>query len=324
MQAHKFRSSKVQRFNQITHDVFLIAIIFSLFLACNAWADIMDEIDLGMDIESQPVTSTTNRSTDIPVCDSEIGMEPQPMTPTTVKQRQDSSTSDTKRSAVSDQGLAEQGSGTSVTPSLQHIFSIVSQHIDATVFHDKNGNGIMDLDEEGISNVVLQIKDTTATTTVTGQVMLAIPTGTQIISLDISTIPIEYICTIPLEQTVPGKNGDSTLFFPLQLSCKIEGMVFIDEDRNGLPDTGKRGVDSAIIYANNGIAITFYDGQYRFSSMLADKYVVKLKKESIINAGYQDYELTTPDIFNIKLQQGQRFTGVNFGIAKREKEIEFE
>jgi len=262
-------------FNQITQYVFLIAIIFSLSLACNTRADIMEDI------------------------------EPQPMTFTTVRQGQVGSTS--------------------VTPFLRSIFHTGSQHIDATVFHDKNRNGIMDLDENGMEAVVLRIKDETATTTVTGQVMLSIPTGTQTISLDISTIPIEYICTIPLEQTVfISEDEIIPLKFPLQLSCKIEGMIFIDEDRNGLPDTGERGVDGAIIYANNDIAVTFYNGRYRFSNMLADKYTVKLKKEPIINASYQDYELTTPDVLDIKLQQGQRFTGVNFGIAKREKEIEFE
>ncbi|MFH1097771.1 MAG: hypothetical protein ABH886_05705 [Candidatus Desantisbacteria bacterium] len=290
MQVHKFISSQVRRFSHATHHTFLIAIIFSLFVGTGL----------------APVLVCNARAAIMEEIEMGVGsgIESQPMTVTTVP-------CDTT-------SLAR-------CPYYASIFNTGSQHINATVFHDKNGNGIMDLDEEGMENVVLRIKDETATTTATGQVMLSIPTGTQTISLDISTIPIEYICTIPLEQTVfISEDEIIPLKFPLQLSCKIEGIIFIDENRNGLPDSGERGVDSAIIYANNYLAITFYDGRYRFSNMLADKYIIKLKEKSIVDAGYQDYELTTPDVLNIKLQQGQRFTGVNFGIVKREKEIEFE
>ncbi|MBI4778603.1 hypothetical protein HY792_06775 [Candidatus Desantisbacteria bacterium] len=195
-----------------------------------------------------------------------------------------------------------------------------------TVFHDTNGDGVLSSDEKGMEGIALCIKDKTGTTTTTGQAMFQCPmSGTQTISVDINTVPIEYVCAIPIEQTVIiPQDGIVFCNFPLQLSSRIEGLVFIDENRNGLPDKGEQGVRDAVIYANDGIAMTSYDGSYRFSGMLSGKYTLKLNEGSIIDAGFSDYEPTTPTTIDVELQQGQRLRAVNFGIAKREKEIEFE
>jgi hypothetical protein len=199
-------------------------------------------------------------------------------------------------------------------------------HILSTVFHDKDGNGSLSPDENGMEGIALYIKDKTGTTTAAGHVMFQyLMPGTQTISVDINTIPIEYICNIPIKQTVVIPNdGIILLNFPLQLSGRIDGLVFIDENRNGLYDSGEQGVRDAVINTKDGLAVTSYDGRYRLSSMLSGKYTLKLNIGSIIDAGYKDYEPTTVDTLDIELQQGQRLKSVNFGIAKREKEIEFE
>lgn len=207
------------------------------------------------------------------------------------------------------------------------LSEMFSSHILATVFHDKDGDGTISTDEKGIEGIALCIKNKTATTTTTGQAIFQyLMSGTHTISVDINTVPIEYVCTVSIEQTVviPPDNGIILLNFPLQLSGRIRGLVFIDKNRNGFPDPDEQGVRDAIIYANNDIAMTSYDGNYRFSGMLSGKYILKLNMVSIIDAGYSDYELTTKDTIDVELQQGQRVKDINFGIAKREKEIEFE
>ncbi|MEK7274184.1 MAG: SdrD B-like domain-containing protein [Candidatus Desantisbacteria bacterium] len=199
-------------------------------------------------------------------------------------------------------------------------------HILAAVFHDKDANGSISKDDTAMEGIVLRINDKTATTTTTGQAVLQyLIAGTCTISVDINTIPIEYAPAVPIEQTIViPEDGVVLLNFPLQLSGRIEGWVFIDENRNGLFDAGEQGVRDAVIYAADNLDITSYDGRYRFSGMLSGRYTLKLNMESISNAGYQDYEPTTQDTLDIELQQGQRKNRVNFGIAKREKEIEFE
>ena len=227
-------------------------------------------------------------------------------------------------------GLGTHTTATTIIEITGHMLgadSLPEGYILATVFHDTDGNGTISQDEKGMKGVALRIKNKTATTTTTGQVIFQdfLPAGTYTISLDINTVPIEYICTVPLEQSVViSSDGTASVEFPLQLSSKIEGLVFIDENRNGLPDPGEQGVRDAIIHANDCLTVTSYDGCYRFSGMLSGKYTLKLDMGSITDAGYQDYEPTTINTMNVGLQQGQRLRRVNFGIAKREKEIEFE
>ncbi len=218
-------------------------------------------------------------------------------------------------------------------------------HVLVTVFHDKDASGSLSQDDTGIEGVALCIKCKSlqpsafslqpsyssypATTTTTGQigqiVFQYLMPGTYTVSVDINTVPIEYVCSVPIEQTVVvPAGGIGLLSFPWQLSGRVDGLVFIDENRNGLPDSGEQGVRDAVIRTADGLAITSYDGCYRFSGMLSGRYALKLDMESIIDAGYQDYEATTQDTIEVVLQQGQRLKDVNFGIARREKEIEFE
>ncbi|MEK7812857.1 MAG: hypothetical protein AAB296_03770, partial [Candidatus Desantisbacteria bacterium] len=115
----------------------------------------------------------------------------------------------------------------------------LSSHILTTVFHDKDANGSISKDDAGIEGIglciigktiqpsafSLQPSDKAATTTSTGQAVFQhLLSGTYTISADINTIPIEYVCSVSLEQTiVVSDEGIVLLNFPLQLSGRIEG-----------------------------------------------------------------------------------------------------
>lgn len=223
-------------------------------------------------------------------------------------------------------------SGVSLTTSTQNVAVTSGQttsavnfgeqpSISGTVFVDLNDNGTLDSGEPGIAGATVFLNNdhsgsptnnphtttsSTGTFSFTGQ-----PSGTYTVMVQ---LPSGVTLTTGAQTaTVGSGSGASGLVFGELPS--IDGLVFIDANKNGQADAGEQAIAGRTVYidANNNGQLdpgetqttTNAQGLYYFMGVAAGNYSIK----EVAPAGTQ---ITTP-AQNITVAAGQVTSAVNFG-----------
>ncbi|MDI6735633.1 MAG: SdrD B-like domain-containing protein [bacterium] len=148
-----------------------------------------------------------------------------------------------------------------------------------------------------------------------------IPRGTYTFSIDLTELPIGVICQNKTEEIIAVDGAqDIYLNFPLVTAGKISGVVFIDKNRNGIFDENENPAESILIYANDIPKYIAPNGKYRFTNLIPGTIKIKVEMKSLP----ENFEMTTKDNFEVKLLPEQEIKNIDFGLAEKEAEIEFE
>ena len=205
--------------------------------------------------------------------------------------------------------------------------TIRSAAIEGTVFEDRNGNGIQDAGESGISGAqvcispgLFSVPDCQITGSGGNYRFDGREPGSYTVILSIW--PSGYITTTPASVSLTVLGGETgRVDFGVTPPAVVEGVVFDDANGNGTRDGGESGIPGAgvCIYVSGSTSplnctTSGSDGTYRLDNLFPGMYTVQL------SSWPSGYENTTPVSANVSVLGGE--TGrVDFGLARPDYEI---
>lgn len=181
-----------------------------------------------------------------------------------------------------------------------------SGSIGDTVWEDLDGDGIEDLIEPGIPNVVITLTtgtggQITTTTTITGFYEFPwLPADTYTVTVDTNTLPIGYgqsgdpDSTLDNTHTTILTTGETedTVDFGYLTSAELGNFVWLDTNGNGIQDVGESGfgnITVTLTVSDTGqvfTTTTSASGHYTFTNLLPGSYQVTFYPPA-------DYAITT-------------------------------
>jgi hypothetical protein len=212
------------------------------------------------------------------------------------------------------------------------------------VWLDRNGNGVQDPGEPGITGVTVQLYDdfgiNLITSTVTGTdghySFSHLAEGTYTVKIDPSTLPADATETYDLDGTgtlnevdflsveAGSTNNDVDFGYqtPNTATASVGDRVWNDVNGDGVQDaneTGLNGVKVSLLDASSNVvatATTSGDGNYAFSNLAAGTYSVRIDTSTLPPGMAPTYDLDgvgTTNIATFDLATGQTRTDVDFG-----------
>ncbi len=176
------------------------------------------------------------------------------------------------------------------------------------VFHDVNGDGVQDPNENGIPNVTVRILGgNTVLTNGYGVYKFNVNAGTYTVR---ETDPSGFTSTTPNDVAVSLTEGQSKVVdYGDQTSGSlgyIKGTVFDDLDQDGLLTAGELGIEGVLVELDTGEQITTNSaGRYSFVVMLGSYDVSEVDPEGMGS--------TTPNTVTASVAIAGDSTIVNFG-----------
>jgi hypothetical protein len=159
-----------------------------------------------------------------------------------------------------------------------------AMQIAGSVFHDLNGDGLRQPDEEGLGGI--RVKAGVARETMTdrtGRFLFGRVGGKVIpVSLDVSTLPTGFTTSTPATHTLrPGEGTPAPLLFGVIGRAEIRGRVFYDVDADGEYGSADRGIDGVRLQLDHRIATTDRSGWFFFRELPGGRYTISLILETL-------------------------------------------
>ena len=200
----------------------------------------------------------------------------------------------------------------------------MSGMVEAHTFVDENNNGKRDSGEAGVNQVTFTLDAYKSTTNKAGRCKFAsLPPGKYQFNIDISSLDMSFIPRIKLPLSLDIARGKLVkLEIPLVRAVRVSGQVYEDSNKNAKLDVEEKGTPLVRILLVNGTSLvrdTFSDasGNYSFAAVLPQKCVIKVDEEWLSRR----YIITTVPEYTLELKPGEQLTGVDFGIAEKERQI---
>lgn len=153
------------------------------------------------------------------------------------------------------------------------------------MFVDANGNGRWDAGEAGVPGVVLRLGDRSAAiSNEAGKVAVeGVREGEYAASLDEDTIPAGLVAVQAKQIVRVAANETASLEFALAPAAAVRGVLFIDENGNGVRDRNERGADGVVVVLQPGgrIYTTEADGAFEFAHLAAGTYTVAIDQRAL-------------------------------------------
>jgi hypothetical protein len=148
------------------------------------------------------------------------------------------------------------------------------------VFYDLDGDGMRDMDDEGIKSVTIKAAlDRSGTTNGQGYYTIRNIIGKEArISIDMSTMPRGYILTTPAFFDVKLTHGGyRKVDFGITCRSEIVGVIFVDLDGNGKFDREEEGLSGVAVVLDDTVKVaTDQGGQYLFRSLSPGEHTIKI------------------------------------------------
>lgn len=163
--------------------------------------------------------------------------------------------------------------------------------IQGTVFNDINGNGVQDIPEPGIVDVMVALEgiEDTFTDSMGMYSFNVMDARSYTVSI---TVPSDFIPITPFEVVVTVPESDATVDFGVQSEVEnwsIFGYVFDDLNMDGVLDTGEPVIPDALMtLVGIGETVTGVDGSYAFAVADTGMYTV-------VETDPEGYLSTTPN-----------------------------
>jgi hypothetical protein len=192
--------------------------------------------------------------------------------------------------------------------------------LDGGVFEDLNGNKVWDAGEPGVPNVSFNLRpNLDVTTDEKGRFRVAnLPTGDYKVRMDITTLPID------LSQASSGNTNvklaarqKETMVFPVVRAGQIKGIVFHDENGNGIKDENEKLISNAVVRAEGTDSIGFTDtqGEFILTGLAPREWRIYVDTALVQN----NLESTKPAFINVPANGD--ITGVQLGLSAVKKEV---
>ena len=189
--------------------------------------------------------------------------------------------------------------------------------IDGWVMKDENADGKMDPDESGIEDVRLALGgDREIVTTSQGRFAFTrVTPGSQRVSVDLATLPLDWTLAAPSQTVTVGRNKRVTVLFPLVAASSIEGRVFIDGNGDGLFQETEEPLEQIAVILSPGEQFrrTDSDGVFRFEQLLPRPYTVRVYREDLPKG----YELASDERVAVQVTAGRHVRDVGFAARLR-------
>jgi len=158
------------------------------------------------------------------------------------------------------------------------------------MFVDRNGDGLRDPDEPGVGGVILRINDKTAAASdQEGSVSVSgVLAGDVSAALDEETIPAHLVALQPSQTVRVAATQTAQVAFALAPAAAISGLVFIDQNNNGLRDPGERALAGAILrlLGTDVFRTSDVEGSFEFAHLAPGEYTLVVDQRALLN-GYK-------------------------------------
>ncbi|MDJ0954941.1 MAG: SdrD B-like domain-containing protein [Acidimicrobiia bacterium] len=199
------------------------------------------------------------------------------------------------------------------------------------VWNDRNGDGVMDPEEVGVSTVGLSVSwehlsgpvPLEVETDAAGRWELEnLPPGVYSADLDLATLPVGMSpTTTPTLPAVLAGGGEAELGFGVALMLNVGSRVWIDSNSDGIPDEGEEGIAGVTVnlYDELGgllaMVETGSDGAYTFGDLYPGVYSVQVEFLSVPNNLHptHDRDGTADLLTSVDLTEGEHVLDANFG-----------
>lgn len=218
------------------------------------------------------------------------------------------------------------------------------------VWNDRNGNGVRDAGEPGISGVLVYIDDDddgfydypgerSAITGINGSYIIGnLPARTFRVRVEISTLPAGVTPTYDLDggsdnradRTLALSQNATDVDFGYRTTASVGDFVWRDSNGNGVPDSGEPGMNGIRVYLDsngNGTfesatepsAVTDSSGAYVIANLVPATYTARVDTSTLVATDVQTYDLTggLDNAATFSLSAGQVRTDLDFGYTTR-------
>ncbi len=139
--------------------------------------------------------------------------------------------------------------------------------LNGLVYEDKNVNGIKDVGEPGIPNIL--IKDTRGRlfrSDADGRFIVMAGTSYEGVQIELKSLPANYLLNTAPTQLV-NRNFVGDIYFGLIPCKRVTGFVFIDDNSNGAHDNGESKPAGVLLQAKDKEVLTGKDGEFIFRNL---------------------------------------------------------
>jgi uncharacterized repeat protein (TIGR01451 family) len=139
--------------------------------------------------------------------------------------------------------------------------------LNGLVFEDKNVNGIKDVGEPGIPNIL--IKDTRGRlfrSDADGRFIVLAGASYEGVQIELKSLPYNYLLNAKPTQLV-NRNFAGDIYFSLIPTKTVSGFVFIDENGSGVYDNGEKRPMGVLLQAKDKEVFTGQDGEFIFRNL---------------------------------------------------------
>ena len=149
------------------------------------------------------------------------------------------------------------------------------------IFIDKNGNGIRDVDEQGIPQILILLENEDDITDEDGRFEFsAMEPGEYPFSVNIATLPAYLALEGKVPRTVSIQKGIvNSIEIPVTSVCSISGYVYLDVNSNEKFDSGEKGISTIRLIIQNEKkqeweVYTDRDGRFKANDLLPGVYTI--------------------------------------------------
>ncbi len=180
--------------------------------------------------------------------------------------------------------------------------------VEVEAFVDADGDGLRGPAEPGVGGVVVRVDGRSAaqTTDGGGATVFGVSEGDHTVSLEESTVPVGLVAVATEQRVTVRTGGRTSVAFALRPAASVAGVVFLDENDNGLLDAGEPGVEGVVVtLLPSGLTrTTGPGGAFAFDGLLPGDYQVAVDPQSLP----PDLAVAGPPAVAVTAQPGQAST----------------
>lgn len=155
----------------------------------------------------------------------------------------------------------------------------------AVMYLDRNGNGARDDGEPGVGGIVLRVDEKRAAVSdEQGALSVSgVQAGEVVVAVDDGTVPAHLVAVAPVQTVQVVATQTREVAFALAPAAALLGVVFHDENGNGVRDEGEKVIPGVVLRLSGTEVFRTADGEgvYVFDHLPPGQYLVTIDARSV-------------------------------------------